>query len=211
VALPVPIIAAINGLAFGGGAELAVRCDMRVMDPGAVICFSEVRLGLMPDWGGGVALSRLLGRSLAADHILTARRVNADEALDMGLVNQVVPRRDLPAGAGSEPGSHLRERIWLSAMSGAGLDLLRESLAERFRDRQVSGELVLAPSQGRFRARLHAVGAVRAESADEAGWHLQLEMPVATAERLATEPGGHLLHPLLLVAPSAPTYNPDNQ
>ena len=81
VALPVPIIAAINGLAFGGGAELAVRCDMRVMDPGAVICFSEVRLGLMPDWGGGVALSRLLGRSLAADLILTARRVGADEAL----------------------------------------------------------------------------------------------------------------------------------
>ena len=126
-------------------------------------------------------------------------------------IEGAVARRDLPAGAGSEPGSHLRERIWLSAMSGAGLDLLRESLAERFRDRQVSGELVLAPSQGRFRARLHAVGAVRAESADEAGWHLQLEMPVATAERLATEPGGHLLHPLLLVAPSAPTYNPDNQ
>ena len=53
VALPVPIIAAINGKAFGGGAELAVRCDLRVMDPAAVVCFSEVRLGLMPDWGGG--------------------------------------------------------------------------------------------------------------------------------------------------------------
>lgn len=52
-ALPVPIIAAINGVAFGGGAELAVRCDLRVMDPAAQICFSEVRLGLMPDWGGG--------------------------------------------------------------------------------------------------------------------------------------------------------------
>jgi enoyl-CoA hydratase/carnithine racemase len=47
VDLPVPVIAAINGKAFGGGAELAVRCDLRVMDPAAVICFSEVRLGLM--------------------------------------------------------------------------------------------------------------------------------------------------------------------
>src|SRR4030042_155149 len=89
VCLPVPMIAAINGLAYGGGAELAARCDMRVMDPGAVICFSETRLGLMPDWGGGVALTRLLGRSKAADLILTARRVDAVEAFRIGLVNRI--------------------------------------------------------------------------------------------------------------------------
>jgi enoyl-CoA hydratase/carnithine racemase len=88
-ALPVPLIAAINGVAFGGGAELAVRCDLRVMDPGAVISFSEVRLGLMPDWGGGVALARLIGPSRAADLVLTARRVPAAEALALGLVNRV--------------------------------------------------------------------------------------------------------------------------
>jgi len=52
VDLPIPIIAAVNGLAYGGGAELAVRCDMRIMNEDAVICFSEVTLGLMPDWGG---------------------------------------------------------------------------------------------------------------------------------------------------------------
>ncbi len=109
-----------------------------------------------------------------------------------------------------DPGATAR-RIWLSAISGAGLDAAARGAGERFRDRQVSGELILAPDQGRLRARLHAVGAVRSESADEAGWRLQLEMPVATAERLATEPGGHLLHGLLLVAPSAPTYNPDIQ
>ena len=51
ISIPVPLIAALNGSAYGGGAEFAVRCDLRVMDPGAVICFSEVRLGLMPDWG----------------------------------------------------------------------------------------------------------------------------------------------------------------
>lgn len=88
-ALPVPVIAALNGIAYGGGAELAVRCDLRVMDPDAVICFSEVRLGLMPDWGGGVALTRLVGPAVAGDLILTARPVAAEEALKLGLVNRI--------------------------------------------------------------------------------------------------------------------------
>jgi GTP-binding protein HflX len=114
-------------------------------------------------------------------------------------------RRDHPGGESQ------RERIWLSAASGQGLDLLRESLGARFADRQVSGELVLAQDQGRLRARLHSLGAVRGETVDETGWHLQLEMPLATAERVAQEAGGHLLHELLLVTPSAPTYNPDTQ
>ena len=114
-------------------------------------------------------------------------------------------RRDLPGGDSQ------RERIWLSAASGQGLDLLRESLGSRFADRQVTGELVLAQDQGRLRARLHSLGAVRGETVDESGWHLQLEMPLATAERVAQESGGHLLHELLLVTPSAPTYNPDTQ
>jgi enoyl-CoA hydratase/carnithine racemase len=88
-ALPVPIIAAVNGVAYGGGAELATRCDLRVFDPAAVVCFSEVVLGLMPDWGGGVALARLLGPGRAADLVLTARRVAAPEALALGLANRV--------------------------------------------------------------------------------------------------------------------------
>jgi enoyl-CoA hydratase len=91
VMLPVPIIAAINGLAFGGGAEIATRCDLRVMDEGALICFSEVRLGLMPDHGGVVGLTRLVGASRAADLILTARKVGAQEALQMGLINRISP------------------------------------------------------------------------------------------------------------------------
>ncbi len=98
VSLPVPVIAALNGLAYGGGAELASRCDMRVADPGAVTCFSEVRLGLMPDWGGGVALTRLIGPAKAADLVLTARKVTADEAFSLGLVNRVSE----PAGACKE-------------------------------------------------------------------------------------------------------------
>ncbi len=89
IELPVPIIAAINGLAYGGGAELSTRCDLRVMDPSALICFSEVKLGLMPDWGGTPYLTELVGSAVASDLILTARTVNSDEALKMGLVNRV--------------------------------------------------------------------------------------------------------------------------
>lgn len=95
VSLPVPLIAAVNGNAYGGGAELAVRCDLRVMDPDAKLCFAEVSLGLMPDWGGGVALTRLVGPGLAGELILTARRITADRALQIGLVNRISP----PGGA----------------------------------------------------------------------------------------------------------------
>jgi len=102
-ALPVPIIAAIGGLAYGGGAELATRCDLRVVDPAATICFSEVKLGLMPDLGGGVALSRLIGAGRAADLILTARKVGAAEAFALGLANRV-----------SAPGGALAEAIALA-------------------------------------------------------------------------------------------------
>nr|MDA3898648.1 enoyl-CoA hydratase/isomerase family protein [Desulfobacteraceae bacterium] len=103
ISLPVPIIAALNGLTYGGGAELAVRCDLRVMDPDAVICFSEVRLGLMPDWGGGAALAHLIGSSRAADLILTARKVQAGEAINLGLVNRI-----------NRPGECLNEAILLA-------------------------------------------------------------------------------------------------
>jgi enoyl-CoA hydratase len=99
VGLPVPVIAALNGLAYGGGAELAARCDLRVVDPDAEICFSEVRLGLMPDTGGTVALVRLVGPARAADLMLTARRVKADEALALGLANRISARGEARAEA----------------------------------------------------------------------------------------------------------------
>jgi enoyl-CoA hydratase len=123
-ALPVPIIAAVNGVAFGGGAELATRCDLRVCDPAAVVCFSEVTLGLMPDWGGGVALAHLIGPGRAADLILTARRVTAEEALTLGFANRV-----------SAPGAALAEAVELArsiAKNGpravrSALDVLRRT------------------------------------------------------------------------------------
>jgi len=107
-------------------------------------------------------------------------------------------------------GNAQRERLWLSARSGEGLAQLREALAARFGDRLLAGELHLSPAQGRLRSRLHALGAIRAESHDEeqGGWRLRLELPLAVAERLVAEPGGDALAPLLLVGPGAPTYNP---
>jgi enoyl-CoA hydratase/carnithine racemase len=79
VAMPVPVIGAINGDTYGGGAELALCSDLRVMNPHAVICFAEVKLGLMPDWGGGPGLTRLIGASHAADMILSGRKVGAND------------------------------------------------------------------------------------------------------------------------------------
>jgi enoyl-CoA hydratase/carnithine racemase len=118
-ALPVPLIAAIDGLAYGGGAEIATRCDLRVLDPAATICFSEVRLGLMPDLGGGVALARLLGPGRAADLILTARKLDATEALALGLANRI-----------SQPGAARAEAIALAEqIASNGPRAVRAALA----------------------------------------------------------------------------------
>lgn len=118
VALPVPVIAAVNGLAYGGGAEIATRCDLRVIDPGARFCFSEVRLGLMPDQGGGVALTRLIGPSKAADLILTARVVGAQEAFALGLANRI-----------SAPGKALEEALELAdSIAENGPNAVRHAL-----------------------------------------------------------------------------------
>ena len=97
--LPVPTIAAINGDAHGGGVELALCCDLRVMDPKATLCMAETRIGLIPDLGGTVRLVRLLGRSRAMDLIWTARDLRAEEALEMGLVNRLAPAQHAPDAA----------------------------------------------------------------------------------------------------------------
>jgi enoyl-CoA hydratase len=88
-AMPVPTIAAINGFALGGGLELALACDLRVMANGAKLGLPEVGLGLIPGYGGTQRLPRLIGEARALDLILTGRHVLADEALQLGVVNRV--------------------------------------------------------------------------------------------------------------------------
>ncbi len=88
-ALPRPTIAAINGAALGGGCELALACDMRVAAAGASLGLPETHLGIIPGAGGTQRLPRLIGVALAKELIFTGRRVQADEAQAMGLVNRV--------------------------------------------------------------------------------------------------------------------------
>ena len=96
-ALPIPTIAAVNGFALGGGLELALACDLRVAAHGARLGLPEVGLGLIPGFGGTQRLPRLIGQGRALDLIYTARHVDAEEALALGLVNRVVD--DALAGA----------------------------------------------------------------------------------------------------------------
>lgn len=88
--LPMPTIAAINGDAFGGGLELALACDLRIMSAHARVGLTECSLGIIPGAGGTQRLPRIVGVSRAMDMIFQARRLNAEEALALGLVNYVV-------------------------------------------------------------------------------------------------------------------------
>jgi len=90
-----PIIAAINGYALGGGCELAMCCDMRIASDQAQLGLTEVTLGIIPGGGGTQRLPRLIGRGKALELILTGRRIDAHEALHLGLVEQVVPHAQL--------------------------------------------------------------------------------------------------------------------
>ncbi|MDX1623227.1 MAG: enoyl-CoA hydratase [Gemmatimonadota bacterium] len=89
--LPQPVIAAVNGPAAGGGANLALACDLRIMADTASIGQTFVRIGLHPDWGGTYFLPRLVGESRALELMWSGRMVGAEEALEIGLVNRVAP------------------------------------------------------------------------------------------------------------------------
>jgi enoyl-CoA hydratase/3-hydroxyacyl-CoA dehydrogenase len=87
---PKPVIAAINGYAFGGGCELAMVCDFRIMKKGAKIGLTELSLALIPGWGGTQRLPKLVGMAKAKEMIMLAKRIDADEAERIGLVNKAV-------------------------------------------------------------------------------------------------------------------------
>jgi enoyl-CoA hydratase/carnithine racemase len=96
-----PVIAALNGYALGGGLELAMSCHFRIMadGPKARLGLTELNLGIIPGWGGTQRLPRLVGRARALDMILFSKTLNAREALEAGLVNQVTTPEGLMDGA----------------------------------------------------------------------------------------------------------------
>jgi enoyl-CoA hydratase len=102
---PIPTIAAVNGFALGGGCEVALACDIRIAAENATFGFPEVGLGILPGMGGTQRLPRLVGPALAKELIFTGRRISAEEAREIGLVNRVVAEgealdaaRELAAG-----------------------------------------------------------------------------------------------------------------
>ena len=91
----VPVIAAINGYTLGGGLELALACDIRIASEDAIFGFPEVGLGIIPGYGGTQRLPRIIGISRAKKMMYTAERINARQALEIGLVDEITKKDDL--------------------------------------------------------------------------------------------------------------------
>ena len=90
-----PVIAGVNGIALGGGTELALACDIRIASENASMGLTETRLAIIPGAGGTQRLPRLIGRGKAKELIFTGRRVDAEEALETGLVNKICQKEKL--------------------------------------------------------------------------------------------------------------------
>ncbi|KOU59374.1 enoyl-CoA hydratase [Streptomyces sp. MMG1533] len=119
--LPMPVVAAVTGYALGGGMELALAADHRIAADDAVLGQPEVQLGIMPGSGGTQRLVRLIGPSRAKNLLMTGRRVGAEEALRLGLVDEVVP-------AGTVHESALRYARRLAEGPAAALEAIKEAV-----------------------------------------------------------------------------------
>lgn len=168
-AIPRPVIAAVHGYALGGGAELALACDLRIVAQSARIGFPEILLGLFPGAGGTQRLARLVGPARAKELIWSGRQVSADEALAMGLADRIVPDDELVAAAQEWAGTFATGAVVAMGMAkvcidrgldgslAAGLDLEAERFAAVFGtdDARIGIESFLTngPGKARFTGR----------------------------------------------------------
>ncbi len=141
---PVPTVAVINGIALGGGLELALGCDIRIAAESAQLGLTEARIGAIPGAGGTQRLPRLIGISRALDMMLTGEPVTAKKALDSGLVNACVADAELDAavkrtvdvlGARSPSATRILKQVVVEGMRGSledGLEVERKALAAIF-------------------------------------------------------------------------------
>ena len=113
LALEIPLVAAVHGYVLGSGLEMALLCDIRIAADDAVFGLPETSLGMLPAAGGTQTLPRVIGTGPARDLLLTGRRINAQEAYDLGLVARVVPRYQL-----MEEAQEVVERILASGSEG---------------------------------------------------------------------------------------------
>jgi len=97
--LPQPVVAAVHGAVMGGGMEFILACDIRIAADDAFFAQPEIDIGIIPGWGGTQRLARVVGIGMAKELIYTGRRIDAKEALRIGLVNEVVPRASLDRAA----------------------------------------------------------------------------------------------------------------
>lgn len=162
-AIPRFVIAAVSGYALGGGCELALACDYRIAGERAVFGQPEILLGIVPGGGGTQRLPRLVGPSRAKELMITGRQVRADEALSIGLADEVVPNdalleRALTLAAEVARGALVSQSLvkravdeGLSTSLSAGLAIERELFVESFRseDSRIGVESFLANGPGR--------------------------------------------------------------
>jgi enoyl-CoA hydratase len=137
--LDVPVIAAINGAAIGGGVELAVACDLRIADERAKLCFKHVRMGLVTSWGTFPRLLQLVGASTAARLLFTAHDVRATEARSLGLVDQV-----------TESGASVATALAWAEDIAQGSPSAVANMKGLFRDSRAANVELAAREQARF-------------------------------------------------------------
>lgn len=144
-----PVIAAINGTCVGGGLELALSCHVRIVAAGAMMGLPEIKLGLIPGFGGTQRLPRVVGPSKAAEMILTGESVTAEQAWQIGLVCRVVPASDLMAQADALARVIVsRDQVAINAALHAIRDALDLPLSEGLaREAELFGRLCATPEK----------------------------------------------------------------